>query len=79
MDTLDLSDAPGEVDVRFVTMPCLLPTQGIARLGHLHSDEDDLTLTVVTMRSGNQYICNGTVEELRKLIQAADASWVEET
>lgn len=78
MDPLDLSDEPGESDVCFVTMPCLLPTNGIVRLGHLHSSEDDPTLTIITMRSGSQYVCQGTVEELRQRIQAADASWVEE-
>lgn len=77
MDPLDLSDATGEVDVRFVTLPCLLPTNGIARLEHLHSGEDDPTLTIVTMLSGSQYVCQGTVEELRQRIQAADATWVE--
>ena len=79
MDPLDLSDAPGEVDVRFVTMPCLLPTQGIARVEHLYSEDGDPTLCSVIMRSGSQYICQGTVEELRQRIQAADASWVEES
>lgn len=77
MDTLE--PEPEEVVARFVTLPCLVPTQGVARLEHLHSGEDTPTLCLVIMQSGHQYICKSTVEELRRRIRVADPTWVEES